>query len=562
MKTTVRALSALTGALLIACLALSMQPAPTAAQSATATPAPRPTPSPTPTRLSAIIEVDALAEGASISPRMFGSNLPAWLGRQVFENPIFRTRVAASGLRLLRIPGGSWGDSYGWLSCELGQDVPGAFPCRFPWAARPTDFLNFFRAMDGKVEPMYIVNVNYTAQEAAALVAFFNSPLTDTTRIGTDIRGTDWYTAGRWAQLRATGGNPEPLGIKLWEIGNEVYGGKPTVKGCPSNGWEETWTCNGEEYIKGNAEHDGFIKMRQAMKAVDSTILVGAVGVEGMAGKGWGYNVLTHGGQAIDYYVVHAYPQYFDYRNPQREIADLLVQPQRLWAKIKSQVDYGYAEYAGGRDIPLVLNEFNIVPQWGIAQDYRNYMNKQVNALFIADSLGQMIAHGYAMAAQWAVMNGISPELAGREVNEFGLMFAYERDPKMTRQPTYYVFPIWARFGDRMLLVRSSADAERALSVYAGRTSEGEISILIINKDPRPADVQITLTGVRQITAGRADTLTAESADSFTALFNGVADPKDDLSNAPPQPVNGSQNNRLRYTASPHSITLLRLDAR
>lgn len=558
------------GALFVAQLALPAQrmesastpPPATATHAPRPTRTPRPTPSPTPARIRAAIEVNSTAPGAPFSPRMLGSNLPAWLKSGVFENETFRRRVAASGIHLLRIPGGAWGDEYGWLSCETGKDQPGAFPCRFPWAARPTDFINFFRAVAAQgnaIEPMYIVNVNYTAQEAAALVAFHNSYVTDTTRIGVDIRGTDWLTAGHWAQLRAAGGNVEPLRITLWEIGNELYGGKPAVKGCPASGWENTWTCNGAEYIDGNEQHDGFIKMRAAMQAVDSSILVGAVGHESSLG-GWSRGVLTRGGAVMDYYVAHAYPQYYNYGNPRREIEHIVSIPQYLWPKIKREADLAFAEYAGGRAIPIALNEFNIVPEWG-KKDYRNYLNKHVNALFMADSIGMMATHGYAMAAQWDVMNGPSPEMGGG-VNEFGLMRAYKYDRRMTRQPQYYAFPIWARFGLTTLPVTSSVDPAKEMSVYAGRPEAGVVSVLLINKSDRPADAQITLAGARQIAGGLADTVTAESPDALQAAFNGVFNPKDDLSDAPPVTLKGAADNRLSYTVAPYAIALLRLRAR
>lgn len=57
-------------------------------------------------------------------PDMLASNLPAWLGPARFNNATFRARTAASGLKLLRLPGGSWSNSYGWLSCEMGSDQP------------------------------------------------------------------------------------------------------------------------------------------------------------------------------------------------------------------------------------------------------------------------------------------------------------------------------------------------------------------------------------------------------------------------------------------------------
>jgi alpha-L-arabinofuranosidase len=491
---------------------------------------------------------------------MLGSNLPAWLKKPVFENEIFRARIVASGIRLLRIPGGSWADEYGWLSCEMGADQRGATPCRYPWAARPTDFINILRAT--KVEPMYIVNVNYTAQEAAALVAYHNSYVTDTAKIGVDIRGTDWYTAGKWAALRAAGGNAQPLRIELWEIGNEVYGGKPSIPGCAANGWEEVWTCDGAKYITGNTDHDGFIKLRNAMKAVDPTIKVGAVGHESPLSQAWGKGVLQAGGEAMDYFVVHSYPSYFNMFNPRKEWEHTLGLPQYQWPKIKAEVNAAIAKYAKGRAIPIVINEYETVPEWG-KQDLRNYMNKHLDALFIADTIGQFIVNGYDMAAQWAVMNGKSDDYG----NEFGLMCAYEQDskrtcPPMTRQPKYYAFPLWARFGGALLPVTSSANPRTELSAYAGRADKDTVTLLVINKSARPADGQLVLKGVSQIVSGTADVVVAPSPDSLSVTFNGVAEPKDDLSDAPAAKLSGSANNTLRYTFAPYSVTLLRLNVK
>ena len=258
--------------------------------------------------------------------------------------------------------------------------------------------------------------------------------------------------------------------------------------------------------------------------------------------------------------MAHTYPQYYNYGNPRREIEHIVSIPQYLWPKIKREADLAFAEYAGGRAIPIALNEFNIVPEWG-KKDYRNYLNKHVNALFIADSIGMMIAQGYDMAAQWDVMNGPSPEMGGG-VNEFGLMRAYEYDRQMTRQPQYYAFPIWARFGLTTLPVTSSADPAREMSVYAGRPEAGVVSVLLINKSDRLADAQITLAGARQIAGGLVDTVTAESPDALQAAFNGALNPKDDLSDALPTVLRDIAGPRASYTLAPYSIALLRLKVR
>jgi alpha-L-arabinofuranosidase len=505
--------------------------------------------------MTASITVDATAAGDVFSAYLLGSNLPAWLQQTTFESPQFRRRIAASGIPLLRIPGGSWGDEYGWLSCETLEDVPGAIPCRYPWARRPTDFINFFRGIADlgvHIEPMYIVNVNYTAQEAAALVAFFNAPVTDTTVIGLDRNGTDWKTAGEWAALRAAGGNEQPLSIHWWEIGNEVHGGKPSTPGCKANGWEETWTCDGTEYISGTLEHDGYLQLRAAMLAVDPTIQVGAVGgSDSTMGNRWSEAVLRAGGEQMDYFVIHTYPRYNIYLgNPSKEWAEILALPQTHWRKLAESAEMARTYYAGGRAIPIVVNEYELVPPWG-QKDPRNYMNKYIDALFIADSIGQMAAYGVDMAAQWDVMNG--PDAYG---NEFGLMLA---DGSNIRQPKYYAFPLWARFGTTLLPVTSSARPESELSVYAGRLDEGTLTLFVLNKTGSEVYTQITLNGVARITGGLLDVVAAPSLDALSVTFNGIADPADDLSDAPAQEIAGSADNRLNFTFAPLTMTLLRL---
>jgi alpha-N-arabinofuranosidase len=64
---------------------------------------------------------------------MLGSNLPAWLENWRLISSTFQAHTKAAGLRLLRLPGGSWSNRYGWLSCELGADQPGFEPYAENW---------------------------------------------------------------------------------------------------------------------------------------------------------------------------------------------------------------------------------------------------------------------------------------------------------------------------------------------------------------------------------------------------------------------------------------------
>ncbi len=488
----------------------------------------------------------------NISPLMLGSNLPAWLGQARFEDQDFRRRARHSGIKYLRIPGGSWSNFYGWLSCERRTyQVGNAHPCGedgwdiSSWIARPTDFINFLRAVNMKA--IYVVNVNVSAQEAAALVAFFNGSVSDSRPIGIDRYGQDWKTVGYWAQLRADHGNPEPFYIEYWEIGNEVYGAKPSRAGseCVPWGWEDAWTCDGYEYVHGDSNHDGFLTIRNAMKAVDPSILVGAVGIEDVTMYNeWGRKVLREAGSAMDYYVIHPYP----YGEPPTSWTEILAKPRQHWRDLRRTLNQAFQDYAAGRNIPIAANEFNLVYFHDL--DYRRQMKTAGNMLFLAESIGQAIRHGYFMFNQWNLSNGCSQATGSC----YDLLLA---DDHYTRTPQYFAFPLWARFGSSMLQSSSTAPAYM-LSVYAGRRTQKQFTVLVINKTGQPRQALIRLSRGRIATAS-ADVVKATSLNATTVTFNNLTNIPDNLATVPSLPVQ-VVNGRARYTFPPYSITLLRLN--
>jgi alpha-L-arabinofuranosidase len=288
------------------------------------------------------------------------------------------------------------------------------------------------------------------------------------------------------------------------------------------------------------------------MLAVDPTIQVGAVGgTEAVMGNRWSAEVLRNGAAEIDYLSLHTYISYHFYGNPSKEFAEVLAVPQLHWKRMKQSAASALRAHANGRKVPLVVSEYEIIPDFGKI-DTSNLMNKQVDALFLADSIGQMIVNGFEMAMQWDLMNGKSDDYG----NEFGLMKA---NGSNARQPKYWVFPIWVRFGTGWLPVQSSARADSELSVYAGRSDDGVVSLLVINKRAEATTAQITLAGANRIQRGWVDELRAESLDATVAYFNGVLDPADDLADAPSLALPGTNDNVLSYQFAPGSITLLRL---
>ena len=520
-------------------------------------------PPPAPAGFTATIRIQAAGPYTSVDSRILGTNLPAWLGPGNFSNATFRARTAASGISVLRLPGGSWSNAYGWLSCERGAYQPGAEPCGdnwASWAARPTDFASFLRAT-GK-QGMWVVNPNGTAKEAAAVVAFFNGAVTDARVIGVDIRGTDWYTVGRWAQLRVAGGNVQPLGIKLWEFGNEVYGGKPAAGGslCLDWGWEDVWTCDGTEYVNGRgsgaSRHEGYLEFRAAMRAVDPTIQVGAVGFEYPGNpsspdwsnfNNWGIKVISAAGANLDFYSIHPYAYFELPANTAAGWAEILAEPNRHWRDLKAGLSAAFGAYAGGRQAPIAATEFNLVSVQD--QDNNQFMTRMVNALFLADSIGQAIRHGYAMLNQWDLANGRPPN-----GTEYGLMHV---DNGFYRAPQYYAYPLWARFGSQMLAVTSTADAASQVSAYAGRVNSATVSLLAINKTGAPVTTTISVAGFGPLIGGSAYEVRAASLLSQAVMYNGTSNPSDGLSE-PPASFSVVGNAVTRVLA-PYSITLLHL---
>lgn len=511
--------------------------------------------------VSADIYINAVVTPTPISPYLLASNLPAWLQRYRFDNPSFQARTRASGIKLLRLPGGSWSNSYGWLSCELRQNDPSRQPCGpgwESWAARPRDFIAFLKATG--MAGMWVVSPLGTSKEAAAAVAYFNGHITDTTSIGTDIRGTNWYTIGHWAALRASAGYTDPVGIRYWEFGNEVYASKPSTGGalCQSWGWEDTWTCDGYEYVNGvgsgSSRREGYLEFRQAMKAVDPTIELGAVGYEwpGTPGDGvsswqtfagWGSRVISAAGAALDFYTIHPYPFF-----QQPLLISALSKPQNHLGPIVAALNQAFDTYANGQRAPIAVTEYNLISVSN--NDAGQLMTRMINALHLADTLGQAATLQIPIFAQWNLANG-PDAITG---TEYGLM--HEANG-FFRAAQYYVYPLWARFGSHMISATTTLSPEVVLSVYAGVVDSNTLSLLAINKTNQPITATINTGSWGPLVSGRHWRVQANSLDSQTVSYNGVTNPSDNL--IEPPDVFAASGNVITRTLPPYSINLFHL---
>ena len=489
--------------------------------------------------------------GTAFDRRLLGTNLPAWVGRPLLVDPAFVAATVASGATVIRMPGGSWSDSYEWLACEnLTAE------CLWDGAVRPQDYIGFLEATGA--HGMWTINVNDTAQSAAALVAYFNGSVGDQRVIGVDRHGVDWQTVGTWAQLRTDHGHPQPAGVALWEIGNEVWGAKASAEGdCASFGWEDAWTCDGRDYVSGDADHDGFVAMRSAMRAVDPSISVGAVGVIDQSSWGnWGHEVLDGAAGQMDFYVVHHYG--FD-RRPSASGA--LHSPAAAWSDAGAEVVQAVQAANPGADVPVAVTEYNLVSGQDLDDDA--LMTKAVNALYIADSIGQMAVNGMRLANQWNLINGRADN-----GTDYGMLDAASR-----AAPQYAALALWSRFGSTMVRVDG---ADRDLRVYASTSTDGSgvrsIVVLAINLAGTARTMELSADSLPvgsaarvEVTSMRAPTLTSTELVAEAPAIGGSSVPSSvpialAAANVPPPAIDlGNVSSPFTVDLPPWSISVYSL---
>ena len=462
----------------------------------------------------------------STDSRWFGVNTAIW--DSSFDTAATPTFLNEMGTRILRGPGGSLSDEYHWSTDKSGTNT-------FQWV---TSFPKFVHILTN-VGAQAFVTVNYGTsmgntrggqpKEAAAWVAYANGDAalygtTNDISLGTDEEGNDWRTAGYWARLRTltAASNPDnqydflaigraaPIAIKYWEVGNENYGTWETDYNTNSpyrknEGW--TYAMRASNYFK-------------FMKMVDPTIKVGIVVAPGEDGYqngytahpvvnprtgathyGWTPQVLTflkNMGITPDFAVHHVYPEYTG-----GESDPLLLQASVNWAIDTTDLRQQITDYFGppGTNIELVCTENN-----SNSGSQGKQSTSLVNALYYADSLGQLMKTEFNAFVWWDLRNGsdssgsFDSSLYGwRNVGDLGMVSG-----TTVRYPPFYAAKLMHYFtqpGDSIL--GTSSDF-LLLSAYAARRANGGLSLLVLNKDTSANfAAQISLAGfVPDATAG------------------------------------------------------------
>lgn len=409
---------------------------------------PRPAPAEIP------LTVHAARPVRPVDNRWFGVNAVIW-DNDFADNPTERMRTVGllreMGMTTLRFPGGSLSDQYHWESNRTLTNT-------WQWNTSFDEFMSVATNLGAEI----FITVNYgsgTPEEAAAWVRYANV--------------TRQY------------------GIRYWEIGNECYGPwEYDTNARPHDAY--TYAVRAAEYIR-------------QMKAVDPTIKVGVVAVPGedrydngyrdfpavnprtgQTNYGWTPRMLItlrNLGVRPDFLIHHHYPQWSPENPVHCPVSDILaLQSTDNWARDAADLRQQIRDYfgPGGELIELVVTENNID-----AGAQGRQSTSLVNALYYADSLGQLMRTEFNAFVWWNLRNGtdttgcFDPTLYGwRNYGDLGMIHG-----PASRHPVFYAAKLMsflARAGD---VVVEAASGHPWLAVHAVRRTNGSLSVLVLNKE-------------------------------------------------------------------------------
>jgi alpha-L-arabinofuranosidase len=423
--------------------------------------------------------------------------------------PIIVQYLHAAGIHSLSYPGGYQGyaDLYHWTT-NSGTRYQNYSPSKERYYA-PENSMGHMVPFIDQVGTA-LITVNYGSNlagtgggepaEAAAWVAYANGDPADDKPLGKDSTGQDWKTVGYWAKLRGEepianddglnllrAGHPKPLGIKLWQVGNEVY----------NNGYyggdhkdEEDLHAPYPPSDKENEKRrknpnlspayygDRVVEYSKAMKAVDPTIWIGAslnlAPGDYSWGPDWNANVLKAACGSIDFIGLVWRPG--GELAPDYQTLDMdftLMEPQNKLGAILSEVIYNNKKYCPAGHSPRVAFTQMATVHWPKVQ------RPIVNTLFAADTFA-LLAESGTLTSDWVEMHDSTL-----------LTKANQPGPGYFGMQMLHIVAFHP--GDQFVSATSSSPA---IAVHATHRIDGGVGLMIVNKDEKSAaQIKVTLAG-------------------------------------------------------------------
>jgi hypothetical protein len=426
------------------------------------------------------VTINANTTVGTLPNTAFGINDAAWDGHLLDSS--IPGMLQQAGVQVMRYPGGSTSDYYHWQSNTVDT-------CSLCGGVDSSDTFDAFMGVVQAAGAQPIITVNYgsgTPQEAADWVQYAN-------------KGGPGYTGPvpTYPGGSSTGHN---YGIKYWEIGNELYG-----NGTYGSTWEYDLHSLGPATYANNV-----VAFSQAMKAVDPTIKVGLVltapgnwpdGVTSPSSpQPWNDTVLPIACSSIDFVVAHWYPQ-----GPTGESdAGLLGAPENgevtqvsstpsipsMVATLRAKINQYCGSHASA--VQIMVTETN-----SVSYNPGKQTVSLVNALFMDDDYMQWLENGVANVSWWDLHNSIqigtndSPSLYGNaDYGDYGMLSSGDSSggisepPANTPFPPYYGLQMLSKLGGAGGQMVTASSNQGLVAVYAVRQANGNLAILLINKDP------------------------------------------------------------------------------
>ncbi|MEN3358723.1 MAG: alpha-L-arabinofuranosidase [Mycobacteriales bacterium] len=502
---------------------------------------------------SANLTVDPAFRVGRVDPRLYGSFVEH-LGRCVYtglyepdhetaDKDGFRQDVADLvrdlGVPIIRYPGGNFVSGYNW---EDGVGPAGQRPTRLElaWHSIETNRVGtdeFVRWAGGVgAEPLLAINLGTRGIEAARnLVEYCNHP-----------GGT------YWSDLRRANGSPQPYGVKVWCLGNEMDG---------------SWQIGRQtaaEYGRLAGE------TARVMRLVDPGIELVACGSSHhqMPTFGsWEATVLAETYDTVDHVSMHAY--YQQHGADRGSFLASAVDMDRAIDEVVATADHVRAVGRHRKRLGISFDEWNVwylsrfqTPEqaergWAVAPRLLEDVYSVTDAVVVGNLLITLLRHAdrVRIACLAQLVNVIAPIMT-------------EPGGAVWRQASYHPFALTSRYG-RGTVLRLEPAGDRyetaeygdaplldAVAVLADEPDAPELRIFAVNRHQRePLTLDVDLRGL----PGLAVASHLAIADDDPDAVNTAAEP-DRVSprRLADRAVDGG---RLRTVLPPLSWNLIRLGA-
>ncbi len=367
---------------------------------------------------------------------------------------------------LIRYPGGNFASGYHW---EDGIGPKAQRPERFDeaWQSRDSnqvgtdEFLAFCQEIG--TDPFLVVNSgNGTPEEAARWVAYCNEP-----------------PDGEQGRRRAANGHPEPYHVKLWGIGNEVWG--PWQIGHTD---AETYTRNLRLFA-------------EAMRAVDPQIELVAVGDKVMSddpndpGCKWNETVLRGAGDLIDHLSFHLYQpdregwqESYHRQTLHHTVCAAPLDAERIIERIAAQIE----TLTPDRQIGIAFDEWNL---WLAPPEDADSMHRVIytmrDALYVAGMLNVFHRQcGKLKIANLAQLVNVLPLIVTTETQAYVTPLFYPFQLYLQMEPLALNTVVRGKFYDSEGLGNIAALTDVPyVDVSATRNAEcSRVVLAIINRHP------------------------------------------------------------------------------